>query len=300
MGWRSVVVTQPSRLKVQQGALVVEQDDGSVRVPLEDISVLLVENPQIILTAKVLSACAAQQIALITVGDNHHPNGVLLSHLPHSRALKVMRAQLNLNQPARKQLWQQIIKRKIRSQSSVLQLRGHHVLASRLAELSNNVRSGDTGHAEAQASQVYFPTLFGSSFSRQQDRFYNAALNYGYSIIRAALARTLVSYGFLSAFGIHHRSEQNSFNLADDLIEPFRPLLDAYVLEHFPGEPSDLSPESKACLIGFLHEDVVLVEAGRIRGSSTVLAAIEAVVISLSQRLEDTGKQLTLPLLRTG
>lgn len=297
MAWRSVMITRPSRLRVQQRALVVEQDDGTVQIPLEDMAVLLIEHPQVSLTAQLLSACADLQIAVITVGETHHPNGVLLAHLPHSRALKVMRAQLAMSEPHRKRLWQGIIKQKISNQGAVLKGQGHEAAARRLEALAREVRSGDVGNAEAQASQLYFPTLLGKGFGRQQERFHNAALNYGYSIIRAAIARSLVAYGFLPAFGLHHCNEQNAFNLADDLIEPFRPLLDAHLLARFPEEEEEsLLPHHKATLVGILHEDVAMVDIQGVLSRSTLLAAVESVVMSLSQRLADGGAQLMLPL----
>lgn len=301
MAWRNIMITRPSRLRLQNRALVVEQDDGAVQVPLEDISVLLIEHAQVNLTAQVLSACAAHQIAVITVGDDHHPNGVLLSHLPHSRALKVMRAQLDMSQPARKRLWQGIVQQKIHNQAGTLKRHGHGTLAHRLDALARSVRSGDTGHAESQASQVYFPALFGKGFTRQQERFHNAALNYGYSVIRAALARSLVAYGFLTAFGLHHHNEQNAFNLADDLIEPFRPLLDAHVLAQFPQEDGEkLLPAHKASLVSFLHQDITLADPSGTRGNTTLLAAVDAVVMSLSQRLDDGESILALPVYLSG
>ncbi|MEW6612398.1 MAG: type II CRISPR-associated endonuclease Cas1 [Pseudomonadota bacterium] len=296
MAWRSIVITQPSRLRLAQRALLVEQDEGTVRVPLEDISVLVIDQPQVNLTAQLLSACAARQIAVVTVGDDHHPNGVLLPHLPHSRALKVMRAQLDMSQPRRKRLWQHIVQRKIHNQAAVLD-RHDPIAAHRLRQLARDVRSGDTGHAESQAAQLYFRSLFGPGFSRNHACLHNAALNYGYSIIRSALARHLVAYGFLTAFGLHHRSEQNAFNLADDLIEPFRPILDAHVLRSYPPgcEEHDLTRDDKAYLVSVLHEDVALHRADGLAGKSTLLAAAEASVISLGQRLEDDATQLTLP-----
>lgn len=297
MAWRSVVITRPSRLTLKYQALVVEQEDGKVTIPLEDMAVLLIENPQVNLTAQVLSECAARQIAVITVGENHHPNGVLLAHLPHSRALKVMRGQLEMSQPSRKQLWQTIVRQKIRNQAGVLAQRGHETEARRLAALAKEVRSGDTGMAEAQASQLYFPVLFGKRFSRQQERFHNAALNYGYTVVRAALARSLVSFGFLTAFGLHHRNEQNAFNLADDLIEPFRPLLDAYVLARFPDEEEKLlTPPIKAALVAFLHEDVALMSDSASLGKASLLAAIDEVVMSLSRQLVSPSGRLALPV----
>jgi len=128
--------------------------------------------------------------------------------------------------------------------------------------------------------------------------FYNAALNYGYAIIRAAIARTLCSYGFLPAFGLFHRNELNSFNLADDLIEPYRPLLDAHVLRHYPQERQenemdgvrDLTSQDKANLVMFLHQDITLTTHKGLDGACTVLAGIEATVISLSQVVQGSIK----------
>jgi CRISPR-associated protein Cas1 len=290
------MITRPSRLRLKDRALVVEQDDGTVTVPLEDMAVLLIEHQQVNLTAMLLSACAERQIAVITVDETHHPNGILLSHLPHSRAVKVMRAQIAMSQPRKKRLWQQIVKQKIANQSAVLTHHGHETAARRLAQLSLDVRSGDRENAEGQASQLYFPVLLGTGFSRKQSRFHNAALNYGYAIIRAAIARSLVAYGFLTAMGLHHHSEQNCFNLADDLIEPFRPLLDHYLLQHFPEEEGErLEPLHKRILVNILHQDISLPTPTGESGRFSLLSAVEAVVISLSQALRNDKARLRLP-----
>ena len=297
MAWRSVVITQPARLRLEQRAMVVEGEAGTVRVPLEDISVLVIDQPQVLLSAQLLSACAEQQIAVITVGPDHHPNGVLLLHLPHSRALKVMRAQLALSKPRSKRLWQHIVQRKIANQAAVLAGQGHADAQRRLLTLARGVRSGDAGYAESQAAQEYFRQLFGAGFSRAQDRLHNAALNYGYSIIRSALARNLVAYGFNTAFGLHHRSELNAFNLADDLLEPFRPLVDRHVIGVFPLDTParNLTRDDKGRLAALLHHDVVITSDYAEPQRCTVLAAAEASVISLGQRLDDAALTLVLP-----
>ncbi|MHB1701909.1 MAG: type II CRISPR-associated endonuclease Cas1 [Acidobacteriaceae bacterium] len=299
MAWRSVVITQPARLRLDQRALAVDGEMGTVRIALEDISVLVIDQQQVTLTAQLLSALAEAQIATITVGADHHPNGVLLPHLPHSRVLKVMRAQLAMSQPRRKRLWQHIVQRKINNQADVLQRHGHDAICRRLQALARDVRSGDAGHAESQAAQAYFRHLFGAHFTRTQNRLHNAALNYGYSVIRSALARHLVAYGFVTAFGLHHHSELNAFNLADDLLEPFRPLLDAHVLLHFPltAQERELGRADKAQIVGILHADVSLLNGDGAVQRCTLLAATEGAVVSLSQRLDDDALSLTLPAL---
>lgn len=283
MSWRSVVIANPAALTLEDRALAISQDGNTARVMLEDISVLVLDHPQISLTAPLLSACAEAQIAVLTVNDSHLPNGVLLPYLPHSRALKVMTAQLALSQPARKRLWQRIVQFKIRNQSALLARVDKGSEARRLQQLARDVRSGDPDNYEAQAAQVYFRGLVNPQFHRAQTRFYNAALNYGYAVVRAAIARTLTGYGFLPAFGLFHHSEQNAFNLADDLIEPYRPLVDAAVLTHYPEEPDrDLAPADKARLVALLHEDVTLSSHSAEDGRCTLLAAIEMTVSGLS------------------
>jgi CRISPR-associated protein Cas1 len=283
MGWRSVIIGNPAQLDFHQRALRVRQDGNTAHVPLEDISVLLIEHPQITLTSALLSALADAQIAVLTMGADHHPNGVLLPYLPHSRALKIMRAQLDTSQPTQKRLWQTIVQQKIRNQAAVLARYANSDRDYRaLLAMANDVRSGDTDNLEGQAAQRYFRALWGDDFTRNQPRFVNAALNYGYAVIRAAIARSLVAYGFLPAFGVHHRSEQNAFNLADDLIESYRPLVDAHVLKSWPLEPErELSPKDKQQLVALLHRDITTSTARQ-----TLLAAVDATVVSLSQWLE--------------
>ncbi len=296
MGWRSVVITQPARLKLEQRALRVEQDTGTVRIPLEDISALIIDQPQVSLSAQLLSACASAQITVITVDDTHTPNGVLLPYLPHSRALQVMRKQLALSLPRRKRLWQGIVQRKILNQAHVMQRMGLQ-RSELLRHMAQQVKSGDSENHEAQAAQIYFRELFGQGFTRAQENIHNAALNYAYSIIRSLLARNLVAHGFLPAFGLHHASEQNAFNLADDLIEPFRPIADAYVLAHLPPstERQTLERTDKAHLVNLLHQDVAMHKADGTLEHATLLFAAEACAVSLVQRLEDDRHQLTLP-----
>lgn len=299
MTWRSVVISKPGYLKLQAGALTVDQAGDEIRVPLEDISVILLDNPQITLTAPLLSACAAQKITLLTTGDDHHPNGIFLPYLPHSRAVQVLRLQLQQSQPRKKRLWQTLVQQKITNQAACLRRHdGSSEVARKLERMAAQVKSGDSTRQEALAAQFYFVALFGHQFARGQTNRINAMLNYGYAVIRAALARSLVCYGFLPALGLHHDSERNAFNLADDLIEPFRPLLDSYCLTFLDDDQeADLRPQDKVRLVGFLHEDVTTVDANGELTQRSVLAACEAIVISLQQRLRDAANELHVPVL---
>ena len=298
MGWRSIMITQPSYLSYSKNAIQIRQGEEHAHIPLEDISVIVLDNPQITLTGQLLAACADKKIAIISVGADHHPNGLFLPFLSHHRTLKVMRKQLNLSLPSKKQFQQQLVRQKILNQSAALQANNHHDSARRLQQIASDVRSGDPDNFEAQAAQFYFRTLFGKDFMRQQPRFYNAALNFSYAVLRATLARTLVSYGFLPSFGLFNNNEQNAFNLADDLIEPFRPFADHLVMQHYTQEPEqELQRADKTILLGLLHRDTALTCHSE-SGMCTLLAATDQCVASLTRAISSAGKKtLDMPCL---
>lgn len=294
MVWRSVVISKPAKLRREHFSLVVEQEQVA-RVPFEDIAVIVLNHREITLTHPVLSACGEYGIGLFATGDNHQPSGVFLPFLAHSRATRMLRLQLDIDRPGAKRAWAEIVKVKIANQAACLRLArlGDH---ERLESYSRRVRSGDTENMEAQASAYYFPQLFGTGFHRAQERWSNAALDYGYAVLRGAIARGLVAHGFLPSIGLFHRSEQNAFNLADDVIEPFRPLIDLYVINQLNAEidaERELSPTDKVALVGLLNVDV-----GMPRGVMSALSAIEQCIESLVRVYEGGGETLLeLPCL---
>lgn len=291
MVWRSVVISRPAKLKREHFALLVEQKE-SARVPFEDIAVIVLNHREITLTHPVLSACAEYGISLFSTGSNHQPNGVFLPFLQHSRSTRMQRLQLDLDKPTAKRAWATIVQSKIRNQAQCMRLRNIHD-PERLDSYARRVRSGDTGNMEAQASAYYFPQVFGRSFHRSQAVWINAALDYGYAVMRGACARALVAHGMLPSLGLFHSSEQNAFNLADDLIEPYRPIVDLYVAEQIPPiDSNDLRPSDKLCLISLLNVDVAMP-----RGTMTVLASIEQAAESIA-RLFDGGNEQLLELPR--
>ena len=289
MVWRSVVINQPARLKREQFALLVEQEQFA-RVPFEDIAVIVLDHPQITLTHPVLSACAEYGIGLYATGDNHQPSGVFLPFQSHSRATKMLRLQLALDKPTGKRAWAYMVQSKINNQAFCMKLlsRGDH---ERLESYSRRVRSGDTGNMEAQASAYYFPQIFGKGFHRGQSTWTNAALDYGYAVMRGACARALVAHGMLPTIGLFHSSEQNAFNLADDLIEPFRAIVDLHVATNRKlDDEQELVPADKAALVSLLHVDVRMP-----RGVMSVLASVEQAAESL-MRLYDGGGEALLEM----
>ena len=307
MVWRSVVISQPAKLKREHFSLVIEQAQ-SARVPFEDIAVIVLNHREITLTHPVLSACGEYGIALYATGDNHQPNGVFMPFLSHSRATRIMRLQLDIDKPKTKRAWAEVVKVKISNQARCLRLaypsplpspprgEGNKVDAERLESYVSRVRSGDTENMEAQASSYYFPQLFGKGFHRAKECWVNAALDYGYAVIRGAITRALVAHGFQPNIGLFHRSEQNAFNLADDLIEPYRALVDLHVFHNLnPHAPPDaeLKPTDKTALVALLNADVQMP-----RGNMSLLASIEQATESVVRLFEGGNENvLEMPVL---
>ncbi len=223
------MIQNPARLSLAKSQLLLQNDAGDHTLPLEDVTAIILESPQITLTSALLSACQDQGIVLVTCDATHTPNGILLPFLPHSRQSKIARMQMSWSEALRKRLWQKIVHAKISNQAKCLEACHNKEAALRIYGLAKQVQSGDPNNIEAQAAREYWPRLFGSDFRRDGNGSINAALNYGYAVIRAFVARSQVAYGLLPTFGIHHDSELNSFNLTDDMMEVFRPCADELV-----------------------------------------------------------------------
>ena len=289
MSWRSVMITQPTKLSVKNRQLQITQDE-EWSIPMEDISSIVFETPQINMSAKVLSLMAENKIIMYSCDDKHLPNGIFIPFASHSRELKVIKKQLDCSESFKKRCWQKIIIRKILNQAEVLKLCKRTLMSQHLENLSQKVNSGDTQNKEAIAAKSYFISLFGNSFSREYDDVFNASLNYGYSIIRGAIARTVVSYGYIPSIGIHHKSELNNYNLIDDFIEPFRPIVDLWVKTNITPE-TEFDKYVRAELVNLLNIDV------RIQGKlQSVNNAINVMIASYTTAINQNDyKKLELP-----
>lgn len=288
MGWRSIMISRPAKLRREHFSLAIEQEETAF-VPFEDIAVIVLNHREINLSHPVLSACAEYGIGLYATGDNHQPSGVFLPFLPHSRTTRMLRLQLDIARPLAKQAWANIVRRKIENQARCLQLAGREGV-DRMESYARRVRSGDVENIEGQAAAFYFVQLFGPGFHRAEARWANAALDYGYAVLRGAIARGLVAHGLHPTLGLFHDSEQNAFNLADDLIEPFRPLIDLHVFKNPPFAEEELKPPDKAALVSLLNTDV-----GMPQGRMSALSAIEYAVESLVRLFEADDSNLELP-----
>jgi CRISPR-associated protein Cas1 len=285
------MISRPARLRREHFSLAIEQEE-TVFVPFEDIAVIVLNHREINLTHPLLSACAEYGISLFSTGDNHQPNGVFLPYLQHSRATRMLRLQLDITKPAAKQAWAAIIRHKIANQARCLTFAKCGGV-ERLESYVRRVRSGDPENCEALASSHYFSRLFGIGFHRNQGRWINAALDYGYAVLRGTIARGLVAHGLLPSLGLFHASEQNAFNLADDLIEPFRPIIDLHVVGQPLIEERELLPTDKTALVALLNVDVIMP-----RGTMSTLSAIEQCIESFVRFYEGAAAEtLELPVL---
>ena len=227
MAWRGLHLSRPARLTLADGQIVISQNEGETRLALEDLAWLIIDTPQATITTALLSACMSAGIAVIVTDSRHMPNGLVLPFHTHHRQAAVAALQISAGAGLRGRLWQSLVRAKIYNQAAVLQVYGTDAAA--LRAMAARVLPADPDNVEARAARHYWGALF-TNFVRENDSdLRNAMLNYGYAIMRGAIARALVATGLLPAIGIHHANQLNSFNLADDLIEPFRPFIDSAV-----------------------------------------------------------------------
>ncbi len=290
MSWRIVQITSACKLSVKSRQMVYEPMQGeSVTLPLEDIAVVILENKQILITATLLSELAEHGICLFSCDRTHTPNGVYTAFGNHSRHSEVACLQNDVSEPLKKRLWQKIVQSKIRNQAEVLYRVGSPV-SDKLIEIAKNVQSGDTGNGEAFAARLYWDNLF-SDFKRHDTDIVNASLNYGYAIIRGAVVRSLVGAGLLPCFGLHHANKLNAFNLADDMIEPFRAFVDWAVVQRDLSGKEKLEKEDKQYLVSVLTRNCSYDDE-----EITILKAIELTSFSLVNAFRDKdAKSLILP-----
>ena len=289
MGWRNIMISQPADLRIKHDQLHVQrQDESPISLPLEDIDSVVLDSGQTRVSGHLLSACAEQQTAVYVCDSKHMPCGVLLPFNSHHRGLKTMRRQLDMRKPLRKRLWQQLVQAKISNQASLLNEQLDMAVAKHLSVLARKVRSGDPDNIEAQAAAAYFRVIFGHGFARRKPCWINAALNYSYSLLRGLLARSLVAAGYQPALGLGHNNEQNAFNLADDLLEPWRPIVDGWVMCLMGDEDeddlgTDLLPLHKQQLVANLCNEVI-VDSDRFSISAAATAQVNSLSRAMKQK----------------
>ncbi len=291
MAFRNVYIENDVQMKIKNEQLVIRKETEEYTMPLEDINSICIESQRSNITTYTLKKCIEHDIILYVCDEKHLPTGVLVGMNNYSRQLKNIKLQIDMSKPLMKRIWQNIIQVKIQNQAECLrQLEKGG--ADLLDKMSVSVTSGDTENVEARAANLYFRCLFGKTFNRKIDCIENAALNYGYAIVRGIIARTLIMYGFEPAIGIFHHNQLNNFNLADDLIECFRPVVDLYVMSNIDFSNSELDSLNKKVLYNVVNT-LVLIDGKKFN----ISGAIEYMIKSLSTSMNKNQNLIKVPYL---
>ena len=258
MGYRQVIIKKSEKLHFKDNQLIIDKDESSIKVPLEDISYILIEDSSTILTTRLLAELGKNAISLIVCDEKFEPTSIMYPYNYHFKQLDVFSHQLEIDDSIKNEFWNQIVKRKIENSIRVLEMTSKEEFPiSKLTEYINEITDGDSKNREGLAAKMYFRGLFGSDFIRFYDDNVNAALNYGYTIIASAIIRNLAVYGLNTYLGIHHSSKINNFNLAYDFLEPYRSVVDKFVYDNQDDIVLPLSFEFRKKLINLLNKEVL-------------------------------------------
>lgn len=289
---RTIVIISPAYLSLKNNQLsITDKNKKTRREPIEDIGFLILDHPQITVTTPVLNAFCENNTAVIFCDNTHHPRSMLLNLDGNTLQNELFRAQISASAPLKKNIWKQVVSAKLRNQAAVLKHIGSD--GSDIKKMAATVKSGDSDNREGYAARLYWPRLFGYNFKRLREGLPpNNMLNYGYAVIRAAVARALAGSGMLNTLGIHHRNRYNAFCLADDIMEPYRPFVDAavYELNGIYPEQDILNIDIKSALLDVLNSDC------KINGNkSPLMIAMQSSSASLAQCFDGTARNVVFP-----
>ncbi|MBL4692273.1 MAG: type II CRISPR-associated endonuclease Cas1 [Magnetovibrio sp.] len=286
-------------LSKHRGFMIVKRGDVEAgRVPLDDITALILSAHQITLSKTLIMELAERKAPIVTCGKTFHPLAMSIPYDNHYDQTGILWMQIDCSKPFAKRLWQSVVKEKINNQKVVLEyFEPASPILGELNILSRRVKSGDPENMEAQAARRYWTALLGADFRRDfQTGLENSMLNYGYSVLRAATARAVCGAGLTPALGIHHHNRKNPFALVDDLMEPFRPLVDKTVRDIMNDKSQfedDLTPDLKRTLTHVLDLDVIVK-----KGNSTVMNALYRLAQTFVSSLQTKENMMEFPTLK--
>ena len=279
-------------LSVKHRQLTIKLQSGETHtVPCDDIGSLLIDHPSVTLTTSVINSVTQEGGCIVVCGINHLPATLMLPIEGNTLQGERFRKQAEISKPFSKKLWSQLIKGKIYQQGRLLEKEGKN--PETLNRLGDRVRSGDPDNLEAQASRNYWKPLFGKEFTRHREgKSPNNLLNYGYTVLRSMVARALCSTGLHPTLGVHHHNKYNAYALADDVMEPYRSIVDQTVLEHLKKEDvsKEINRESKTSLLGMFNRHLYM--GGN---KQVVQIAIQMTAESLSKSIMENEVKLKLP-----
>lgn len=293
--FRTIYVTKGEKITAHDNWLLIDSNENENKIPIADIQPIVFDNPLSNISLFTLNALAENGTNVIICDNKHLPVCNVLSFTQHYRPYGVLKRQLALTDEFKIKLWQVIVKAKINNQADALKFVGGDTeVVNRLKELAMEVQYGDTGNREGIAARLFFRNFYGYDFTRFEDDITNKAMNYGYAIIRSIVARSLSAYGYHCAIGIHHINENNAFNLADDFMEPLRPVVDLWVNKHQEELIDELTKENKIGLINLGNQTVVC--AGK---NMKLYNAVDKYVLSLTTAINNNNaSRLECPYLK--
>ena len=252
---------------------------------------LILSNPAITISSSLISSCQQNNCIIVFCDSKHLPVSVLLPLSGNSLHSKVLNIQTGVKKPAKKRLWQKIVVAKIESQAKALLSCGKN--SSAIESMKSRVKSGDPDNVESQASRAYWPLMFGADFRRDQKaEGANSLLNYGYALLRASVARALCGTGLHPALGIHHHNQYNPMCLADDLMEPFRPIVDRRVYRLWEEKMVGINKKTKSFLLSCLAEPLIFRDR-----KLPFMVALQHTATSLKKALSEGPEHLEIPSL---
>ena len=291
---RTLFFSTPYCLSLRNGQMIIhtrEAPDQRKSIPIEDIGFVVLEDQQTSITLPLLNALSDNNVAVILCGENRMPNALLMNLDSNRTQGEHYRMQIAASEPLKKGLWKQIVETKIRNQAALLRKLGYD--GDKLKPCYKNVKSGDADNREGAAARIYWSELFGKEFVRiREGAEPNNLLNYGYTILRAAVARSLMGSGLFPAFGIFHRNRYNAFPLADDVMEPYRPYVDELVCRLYLENKTQLTQAVKGELLSLLYADTRFEKV--LRPLDVGLTFTSA---SLAQCFTGMRKKIAFPLL---
>lgn len=230
MGWRIIYIEESEYLNLYLDNIKIKRNGSDVLIPISDIHTLIIDNYKSVLSVNLLNKCSKEKVNVILCGIDHLPQTIIYPISGNNQTPKILKAQFQWSENTKGLLQQTIVKGKIKNQRRILELnkKDKNIIA-KLKTFEEEVKPFDSTNREGLSAKIYFRTLFGKGFIRFHEDPINAALNYGYSIIRSQISKVLIANGLNTSIGIFHKGPNNTFNLSDDIIEVFRPIVDNYV-----------------------------------------------------------------------
>lgn len=282
MGWRTVLISGRAKLDLKLNNIVIRKDE-TIKIHIPDIAILIIESTTVSITTALIARLVEEKIKIIFSGKDHNPIGEIVNYYNKHNSVAIIRKQISWTESIKKKVWTEIIKEKIKNQSILVSyesIENSNLLLNYLLE----IKDGDISNREGHAAKVHFNTLFGKGFIRDEDNAINAMLNYGYTILLSTFTREITASGYLTQIGIFHDNQFNYYNLASDLMEPLRPMIDRIVYFYYP---EYFGKKEKMEILKIFEKEVII-------GSTkyTLLNAISEYCKSIFKALEEGDVKL--------